>query len=319
MKRRELLKRSAALGFMAAIPSLAGCGFLAGTFTAKAENDTRKESSEKDKLQDKPADRPSPLVAPAKGTIPVAFVISDGAVVIDFAGPWEVFQDVHTARGEAFFHLYTVAETTKPITASAGMKIVPDYTFQTAPAPKVIVIPAQNGESPAMLDWIRKSASTADVTMSVCTGAYVLAKTGLLSGKAATTHHSSYTEFAMEFPDIQLKRGARFVEAGNLASAGGLSSGIDLALRVVERYYGRERAEQTADMMEYQGQGWLDPNSNQAYAKARISTDEHPLCPVCSMDADPEVMSAYKGKKYYFCSQDHKTMFDKDPASFAGQ
>jgi hypothetical protein len=87
MKRRELLKRSAALGFMAAIPSLAGCGFLAGTFTAKAENDTRKESSEKDKLQDKPADRPSPLVAPAKGTIPVAFVISDGAVVIDFAGP----------------------------------------------------------------------------------------------------------------------------------------------------------------------------------------------------------------------------------------
>ena len=199
------------------------------------------------------------------------------------------------------------------------MKIVPDYTFQTAPAPKVIVIPAQNGESPAMLDWIRKSASTADVTMSACTGAYVLAKTGLLSGKAATTHHSSYTEFAMEFPDIQLKRGARFVEAGNLASAGGLSSGIDLALRVVERYYGRERAEQTADMMEYQGQGWLDPNSNQAYAKARISTDEHPLCPVCSMDADPGVMSAYKGKKYYFCSQDHKAMFDKDPASFAGQ
>jgi YHS domain-containing protein len=72
-------------------------------------------------------------------------------------------------------------------------------------------------------------------------------------------------------------------------------------------------------MMEYQGQGWLDPNSNQAYAKARISTDEHPLCPVCSMDADPEVMSAYKGKKYYFCSQDHKVMFDKDPASFAGK
>src|ERR1035438_5686640 len=114
MKRRSSDLRSAALGFMAAIPSLAGCGFLAGTFTAKAENDTRKESSEKDKLQDKPADRPSPLVAPAKGTIPVAFVISDGAVVIDFAGPWEVFQDVMIDQRMPF-HLYTVAASTKTI------------------------------------------------------------------------------------------------------------------------------------------------------------------------------------------------------------
>ena len=75
------------------------------------------------------------------------------------------------------------------------------------------------------------------------------------------------------------------MEDGNPASSGGLS-GIDLALRVVERYYGRERAEQTANMMEYQGKGWLDPNSNQAYAKARVSTDEHPVCPVCEMDGD---------------------------------
>jgi len=314
MKRRELLKRSAALGFMAAIPSLGG-GFLACAVTGKAQNGPDKASSAKDK----PANRPSPLVPPANGSIPVAFLISDGAVVIDFAGPWEVFQDTHTARGEAFFHLYTVAETLKPVRASAGMKIVPDFTFKTAPAPKVIVIPAQNGESAAMLDWIRTSAKMADVTMSVCTGAYVLAKTGLLSGKAATTHHSSYTEFAMQFPDIQLKRGARFVEAGNVASAGGLSSGIDLALRVVERYYGRERAEQTADMMEYQGQGWLDPDSNQVYAKPRVSTDAHPLCPVCSMEGDPDVKSVYKGKTYYFCSQDHKEMFDKAPASFVGK
>jgi YHS domain-containing protein len=121
----------------------------------------------------------------------------------------------------------------------------------------------------------------------------------------------------MQFPDIQLKRGARFVEDGNLASSGGLSSGIDLALRVVERYYGRERAEQTANMMEYQGEGWLDPNSNQAYAKARVSTDEHPVCPVCEMDGDPSIKSVYKGKKYYFCSPDHKEMFDKAPDQFA--
>src|SRR5208282_6166889 len=133
-------------------------------------------------------------------------------------------------------------------------KIVPDFNLRMAPTPKVIVIPAQGGESPAMLEWIRKSSNTADVTMSVCTGAYLLAKTGLLKGKAATTHHGAYADFAMQFPDIELRRGARFVEEGNLASAGGLSSGIDLALRVVERYYSRDRAQQTADMMEYQGQ-----------------------------------------------------------------
>ena len=306
MNRRELLKRSAAIGFAAGIP-LAAAKLFAGASTAKPDNSTDK---------DRP-NRSNPLVPPANGAIPVAFVISDGAVVIDFAGPWEVFQDVHDAQGYGFFNLYTVAETTKPVTASAGLKIVPDYTFQTAPSPKVVVIPAQNGESAAMLEWVRTSAKTADVTMSVCTGAYVLAKTGLLSGKAATTHHSAYTEFAMQFPDIQLKRGARFVEDGNLASSGGLSSGVDLALRVVERYYGRERAQKTADMMEYQGQGWLNPNSNQAYAKARVSTDAHPVCPVCEMDGDPALKSVYKGKNYYFCSPDHKEMFDKAPAKFA--
>jgi putative intracellular protease/amidase/YHS domain-containing protein len=295
---------------VAGIPALVAGKFLPGADTAKPESSTDKDG---------PVDRPNPLVPPAKGSIPVAFVVSEGAVVIDFAGPWEVFQDVHEAQGHGFFNLYTVAETNKPVTANAGLNIVPDYTFQTAPAPKVIVIPAQNGESTAMLEWIRKSTKTTDVTMSVCTGAYVLARTGLLSGKAATTHHSAYSDFAMEFPDIQLKRGARFVEVDNLASSGGLSSGIDLALRVVERYYGRERAEQTANLMEYQGQGWLDPNSNQAYAKARVSTDEHPACPVCEMDGDLSIESVYKGKKYYFCSPDHKEMFDKTPDSLPTQ
>jgi transcriptional regulator GlxA family with amidase domain/YHS domain-containing protein len=302
MNRRQLLKRAAALGFAATIAPLA----------ARKIFDVAKTSD-----QDQPADMPHPLVPPAQGKIPVAFVVSEGAVVIDFCGPWEVFQDVHTLGGDPFFHLYTVAQTTQPVTASAGLKIVPDHSFQTAPAPKVIVIPAQNGVTPVMLDWIRKSAKTADVTMSVCTGAFVLAQTGLLAGKAATTHHGAYSELAMKFPDIQVRRGARFVEDGNLASSGGLSSGIDLALRVVQRYYGRHMAEQTADMMEYQGQGWLNPNSNQAYAKMRASNDQHPVCIVCGMDADPELKSVYKGKNYYFCSENHKQVFDKAPAEFA--
>jgi transcriptional regulator GlxA family with amidase domain len=263
----------------------------------------------------------SPLTPPAHGKIPVAFVISNGTVMIDLAGPWEVFNDVMvSSRGTSMddqmpFQVYTVAETMKPVRLSGGVKIQPDYTFANAPAPRVIVIPAQGGQSKAMLDWIRNATKTTDMTMSVCTGSYVLASTGLLSGKAATTHHGSYKDFAMQFPDIDVKRGARFVEAGNLASSGGLSSGIDLALHVVDRYFGRKVATDTASEMEYQGRGWLDANSNAVYLSSTASTDEHPLCPICSMDVDPSTApkSSYKGKTYYFCSRGHKAKFDAAP------
>jgi transcriptional regulator GlxA family with amidase domain len=249
MKRRDFLGKSAA--FAAALP-VGASGDLTG--------------------QDGAANvQPSavkPLTPPREGVIPVAFIISDGAVVIDFCGPWEVFQDTNKpGTREALFQLYTVAETTKPIRASAGLQIVPDYTFENAPAPKLAVIPAQRGQTPAMLDYIRRITKGTDLTMSICTGMKVLANTGLLSGKAATTHHGAYTAFAAAYPDVQIKRGARFVEDGNLASSGGLSSGIDLALHVVERYFGREVATASAYQMEYQGQGWKDANSNSVYAK----------------------------------------------------
>ena len=259
------------------------------------------------------------LKPPAKGDIPIAFVISEGAVVIDFCGPWEVFRDVMVSGGDHPFRLYTVSDTSSPIHAGGGMQIIPDYTFANAPAPKVVVIPAQSEPSAAMLKWIRESTKNTDVTMSVCTGAFVLAKTGLLSGKSATTFHSAFNSFAMEFPDIQLKRGARFVENGNLATAGGLSSGIDLALRVVERYYGREVAQKTAYNMEYQGQGWMNADSNQIYAAAPVSTVEHPVCPVCGMDVDTKTApkSVFKGTTYYFCSDDDKKTFDAAPDKFA--
>src|SRR4051794_8402225 len=261
------------------------------------------------------ADSAPPLKA--SGPIPVAFVISDGAVVIDFCGPWEVFRDAEVPNDRSF-QLYTVSDRTDPIRAGGGMKIVPDYTFANAPVPKVIVIPAQSEPSKAMLDWIRQSSKNTDVTMSVCTGAFVLAKTGLLSGKSATTFHGAFKPFAAQFPDIQLKRGARFVENGNLATAGGLSSGIDLALRVVERYYGREVARKTAYNMEYQGEGWMNPDSNQTYATSPVSTPEHPLCTVCGMDIDPKnaPKSIFKGATYYFCSEDDKKTFDAAPDKF---
>jgi putative intracellular protease/amidase/YHS domain-containing protein len=308
---RELLKTAAKFGLVAVI-ALSLIGDLSAS-SAPAEATSSFDGSNT-------APKAKSIKPPAQGSIPVAFLVSEGAVIIDFCGPWEVFQDVNIpGRKDPPFRLYTVAESSAPIHASGGMQIVPDYTLADAPASKVIVIPAQSEPSEAMLEWIRKATTNTDVTMSVCTGAFVLAKTGLLSGKAATTFHTAFNHFEMRFPDIHLRRGARFVEDGNLATAGGLSSGIDLALRVVERYYGREIAQKTAYNMEYQGQGWMNSESNQIYARAPESTAEHPLCPVCGMDVDPATApkSVFKGKTYYFCSDDDKKIFDAAPDKFA--
>lgn len=301
MKRRELIKKSAAFGFMAAVPFSAFGKFPGGSRPLDVLGLTDEKSSGK----------PNPLKPPAKGPVSAAFLLSDGAVVIDFAGPWEVFLGAN-------FQTYTVAETSKPIKAGGGMQIVPDYTFESAPQPNVLVIPAQSTQSPAALEWIRKMTKGTDVTMSVCTGARLLALTGLLSGKSLTTHHSAYKTMAMQFPDIRVKRGARFVEESNLASSGGLSSGIDLALHVVERYYGRQAAKDVAYNLEYQGQGWMDPDSNEMYAKVPDSTDEHPIDPVCEMEVDPKSApkSVYKGKTYYFCSDGDKSAFEAAPEKY---
>lgn len=238
MKRRDFMNGAACLGVVAATTSFPG-SLAAASFS----------------------ERPK-LTPPAKGKIPVAFAISEGATVIDFAGPWEVFQDVHvTSRGKDMdeqmpFELFTVAEKIETITGSGGLKLVPDFTFENAPQPKVVVVPAQRG-SQALHAWLRKMSTSTDVIMSVCTGAFQLGKAGLLAGKSATTHHDFFDQFAKAFPDVNLKRGLRFVEEEKISTAGGLSSGIDLALRVVDRYFGRDVAQATAVYMEYQSKGWV--------------------------------------------------------------
>ncbi len=309
MRRREFMEAMTAFGAMAALSSCTGAkGPEAETSSTTTPNSVPGVKGV------------NPLTPPTQGRIPVAFVVSDGTVMIDLAGPWEVFNVVmissrgKTTEDQMPFQTYTVADTMQPVWVSGGVKIVPEYTFANAPTPKVIVIPAQSGNK-ALLEWIKRASKATDVTMSVCTGASILASTGLLAGKAATTHHDAYKEFAMKFPDVELKRGMRFVEAGNLASSGGLSSGIDLALRVVGRYFGNKVATDTAFDMEYQGQGWKDPNSNAVYLKPTTVVEGQVLCPICSMGVDRvgAPTSVYKGKTYYFCSRDHKDKFDAAP------
>ena len=240
MKRREFMSQTASAGAVVAAASLPHALTNRLFVTAAVEK----------------------LTPPAKGKIPVAFAISEGVTVIDFAGPWEVFQDVMvTARGKDHedqmpFQLFTVSERTDALEGSGGLKLVPDYTFDSAPQPKVVVVPAQRG-SEALHAWLRKMASSADLVMSVCTGAFQLGKAGLLNGKSATTHHEFLDRFAKTFPEVTVKRGLRFVEEDKISTAGGLSSGIDLALRVVDRYFGRDVAQATATYMEYQSKGWV--------------------------------------------------------------
>lgn len=215
------------------------------------------------------------LPLPHAGPIKVAFVLSEGATVIDFAGPWEVFQDVMLdEHGNMVmpFDLYTVAPTKDPLhtsggTGHPGLSITPDYSFADAPEPDVVVIGAQSG-GPGLSAWLQKLHADHKVMLSVCTGAFKLAQAGLLDGKPATTHHWFYDQFNHRFPDVKLQRSVRYVEADPLTlTAGGLTSGVDLALHVVAEFYGDAVAQRTADYMEYQSTGW---KTNQGIAAANI-------------------------------------------------
>lgn len=217
------------------------------------------------------------LPVPASGKINVAFVVTDKADIEDIAGPWEVFQDVMVAPGgKAYFssrgypagmdnmqmpfNLYTVSNKIAPVQLSAGMKLLPNYTFANAPAPQVVVVGAQSG-NPEAWRWIKKVTAKTDLTMSVCTGVSQLVAAGLMDGKQATTHHWFIDDFQQRFPKVHFQPDVRFVENGKVSSSAGLTSGVDLALHVVERYFGRSIAEATADYMEYNNTQWKDPHA----------------------------------------------------------
>jgi len=220
-----------------------------------------------------------PLKPPTTGQINVAFIISKGADVIDIAGAWEVFEDTMlTSKGQPWrggddmvmpFNVYTVSDSMDPIDAN-GLTLIPNYTFASAPKPRIIVIPAQGGRSAAQKSWLLANAKTADVTMSVCTGASMLAAYGLLDGQAATTHHMYERGLQQRYPAVHFVNGVRFVENDKISTAAGLTSGIDLALHVVERYFGQMVAQSTADYLEYHGAGNSDSQSKDWSASWRI-------------------------------------------------
>jgi len=204
---------------------------------------------------------PAPI---SNGMIKVAVVVSGGANLMDIAGPWEVFQDtsLKDSHGKKVtpYELYTVAPERAPLHTEGsnhpGMTITPDYDFADAPAPDIIVVGAQSG-GPGLSAWLQKMHAQRKLVISVCTGAFQLGKAGLLDGKQATTHHWFFGDFHREFPTVKLVEQVRYVQADPITfTAGGLTSGVDLALHMVADRFGQDVAQQTADYMEYMGTGW---------------------------------------------------------------
>lgn len=180
--------------------------------------------------------------------IKVAILMFDGVQIIDFAAPYEVF-------GQAKFAVHTVSRDGKSVKTAMGLRVSVDHSFDDAPDADVVVVPGGDVDAAAndadTQAWIRSRAQSARQVMSVCTGSDILARSGLLDGKSATTFHQHFDHFAKMFPKVNLVRDQRWVDAGNIVTSAGLASGIDTALHVVGRLRGEAAARSVALHLEY--------------------------------------------------------------------
>ena len=140
-----------------------------------------------------------------------------------------------------------VAEKNDPVVTTGGMKVIPDHTFEGCPKLDVLVVPGGWGtrkelKNPTMLDWLRTRASEVETLTSVCTGSMLLGFAGLLDGCHATTHWRSLDWMRESFPAVTVEDDKHIVEDGPVITSAGISAGIDMALKVVERYCGEEIA-----------------------------------------------------------------------------
>jgi len=190
-------------------------------------------------------------------------LLFEGVAVLDLAGPFEVLTRARLEPGaesrrvedDALFDVFTVAKTAEPVTATGGLVIVPRHSFADTPRIDLLLVPGGFGTRPLLqdtetIDWIRRIAASARRTASVCTGALLLARAGLLDGRRATTHWGAFGLLTSLAKDVTVDREARFVDDGVMTSAG-LASGMDLALHIVETLFGRTVADETARYIEY--------------------------------------------------------------------
>ncbi|AKE17233.1 MULTISPECIES: DJ-1/PfpI family protein [Bacillus] len=176
--------------------------------------------------------------------------------VLDFAGPFEVFS-VTEVNEEKTFTVYTVSENGEMITARNGLKVQPDYSIENLPPVDILIIPGGLGarkyemKNEIVIKWIRQQMKEVKLMTSVCTGALLLAKAGLLEGLKATTHWASIEKFKNEFQNVEVIENVKFVDEGHIITSAGISAGINMAFHIVKNLLGVHVAEDTAKRMEY--------------------------------------------------------------------
>ncbi|WP_444957401.1 DJ-1/PfpI family protein [Microbulbifer sp. ZKSA002] len=184
----------------------------------------------------------------SKDAFHIGILLYDGAQTIDYAGPYEVF-------GQANYRLTTVSEDGGTITSAMGLKVAPDTSFDQDNQFDAVIIPGgsinEAMESPEVLQWIKEQSKQAQYVLSVCNGAFILANTGLLDGKKATTIRGAFDSFEKNFPDVELVKNKKFVDNGKFITTAGLSSGIDGALYLVSKVDTIEKAKSVAAKIEY--------------------------------------------------------------------
>jgi transcriptional regulator GlxA family with amidase domain len=186
----------------------------------------------------------------------VAILIFDDVEVLDFCGPFEVFSVANYLSGGTAFRVVTVAENAGPISTRGGLSVNPPHRLDDCPPPDVLLVPGGQGtrremHNRTLTDWVARVAGPAELVLSVCTGALVLAKAGLLDGLQATTHHGAFDLLRQTAPNTTVHTDRRFVDNGKVICSAGIAAGIDMSLYTVARLLGGPTAEKTARHMEY--------------------------------------------------------------------
>lgn len=193
----------------------------------------------------------------------VLILAFDGVEALDFAGPFEVFTTASRVAqrmqpgSAAPFDVAAVAEGAagQPVQARAGLQLLASHTLASGPQADVLVVPGGVVDAPlssrGTLRWIADQAAGAQVVASVCTGAFLLAASGVVTNDAVTTHWEDIADLRGQFPALDVRDGVRWVDNGRIVSSAGISAGIDMSLHLVARLAGRELAERTARQMDY--------------------------------------------------------------------
>jgi transcriptional regulator GlxA family with amidase domain len=186
----------------------------------------------------------------------VGIFIFPDVEVLDFCGPFEVFSVAGHQIADGTFRAITVAKSPEMLLARNGLKVVPDYTWENAPPIDLLLIPGGQGTRPLIddaptIEWIQQQAAKAELVLSVCTGALLLAKAGLLDGLSATTHHGAIDLLKELGPKTNVKTDTRVVDNGRVITSAGVAAGIDMSFHVVAKLLGEEIATKAANYIEY--------------------------------------------------------------------